>query len=147
MVNTWVFFADGQIFGIDTFTSELKKLLSQWDSHGELVPNNFEVIENQIIIIDAKPGATSGCSIDALHKIVDALLKQYGCTLLASSEVVYRENGKIVHVDFRKIPELLRSGLISSDTIVFDVQSRISGDFFWEKPLRHTWLSKFLQLA
>ncbi|MCZ2355222.1 MAG: hypothetical protein LC115_00820 [Bacteroidia bacterium] len=148
MVSTWIFVSDKKIPETETFLTDLKQRLSSWDSHGELVPNSFELIENQIIIVDAQPGATSGCSRDALHKIVNTLLALYDCTMLPSSEVIYRANDQsIQNVDFRKVPEMLQNNTMTSDTIIFDAHTRISGDTSWEKPLKNTWLAKFLQPA
>ena len=59
--------------------------------------------------------------------------------------VVYDKNEEPIVVHSSKITELLQSGEINNETLIYDNTINSSLQWAeWKKPLKNTWLSKYL---
>ncbi|MDX2250040.1 MAG: hypothetical protein SF052_24870 [Bacteroidia bacterium] len=148
---TW-FFALGQ-----PLSSEKKKavqhsfeqFLSQWKTHGTPVDGLVDLRYDRFVIVQADPSANrpSGCSIDSLKRGISAVLREEKLDWLDAGVVFYRDKeGLIRSVFFREIPDLVKSGELTPDSIVFDHSLDQSDDLSkWEVPLKNTWLKRYFK--
>lgn len=101
---------------------ELGRFLPQWASHGTSVQAVFTVLFSRFGITAAHGEAgISGCSTDSLVRNFKALKTAHGLDGLNGGLVHYRDpEGKIHSVDHSQFREVVKSGLISSHTRVFN---------------------------
>ena len=139
----WVFAASHPI-GADGETDLLATVdqwLSEWKAHGMPLHCAREWRESRFLAIgvDQNTEGASGCSIDALFRVLQGLERTLGTRLLAGGRVFYRnEEGQVVCTDrafFRKL-----SG-IHDETRVFDTTITTVGEYrrAFERPLRESW--------
>ena len=127
---------------------DFQAFTDQWKSHGTPVTGLIQVKYKRFVIAQASPNAArpSGCSIDSLRRGIDQILAQHRIAHLDPSQVFFRtENGEIRHADFRQIPQLISTGEIQTDSLVFDHSLSHSDDLSkWEVALHTTWLARYL---
>ena len=101
---------------------------------------------DHFLVVQAVPGTTSGCSIDAMTKGVEGILSRTSVDVLGPDQVFFREkDGTIAHLDFRNIKAAVLSGRLTADSTVFDASMGQGSDLRkWEVPLSATWMSRFL---
>ncbi len=120
----------------------------QWKTHGTPVNGLIRLHHDRFVVIQAREddGRPSGCSIDSLRRGVTEILSNHQLPWSDGSEVSYRDgNGEIHLVHFQQIPSLLAAGTLQPDSIVFDHTLKNSDDLSqWERPLKDTWLKRFL---
>jgi hypothetical protein len=123
------------------------KFVNSWTAHEQKLKASFEIYKDRILIIKVDESAynASGCSIDKQLQFIKQLEKDLGVELLNRLVVAYEDGNKIKVVHSSKIKELLQKVEINENTLVFD--STISSSVHlpeWKKPLKNTWLSKYL---
>ncbi len=121
---------------------------AQWKSHGTPVGGLIRLLHDRFVVIQAKDDEDrpSGCSIDSLRRGVTAILEQRGLGRADGGEVFYRnEQGDIEMVHFQKISQLVESGALCADSLVFDHSMNNTDDLSnWEVAMKHTWMKRYL---
>ncbi|MFN0202102.1 MAG: hypothetical protein ACKVTZ_11315 [Bacteroidia bacterium] len=133
---------------IASLTQAFDGFLANWKSHGTPVTSNIQFYHQHFIVIQAElhGGQPSGCSIDSMKKSVGEILQAQQLAETDAAQVFYQNvAGELASVHFKEIAQLLQSGELSAETMVFDHTLNQTGDFSqWEKPLKDTWLKRFL---
>ena len=139
----WVFAASHPI-GADGETdllSTVDEWLRGWQAHGAPLLCAREWRESRFLAIgvDQNTEGASGCSIDALFRVLQGLERTLGTRLLAGGRVFYRnEEGQVMCTDrayFRKMPG------VNDDTRVFDTTVTSVGEYrrAFERPMSESW--------
>lgn len=139
----WVFAASHPI-GADGETDLLATVdawLERWHAHGAPLHCAREWRESRFLAVgvDQSTEGASGCSIDALFRVLQGLEQTLGTRLLAGGRVFYRnEEGQVMCTDrayFRKLTG------ITDDTRVFDTTLTNAGEYrrAFERPVRESW--------
>ena len=121
--------------------------VNSWSAHEQKLNATFEIYKNQILIfkVDESVYNASGCSIDKLTHLIQALEKTFSTELLNRFLVAYDDKDSVSVVHSSKIKELLESGDIDKNTIIYDNTISSSEQLNeWRKPLNQTWLCKYL---
>ncbi len=121
--------------------------VNSWAAHDQQLNASFEIYKNRILIfkVDESVYNASGCSIDKLTHLIQSLEKTFSIELLNRFLVAYDDKDSVRAVHSSKIKELLESGAIDKNTIVFDNTISSSEQLNeWRKPLNQTWLCKYL---
>lgn len=128
--------------------------LAGWHAHGRPVVGARDLRLDQFLLVAADERATgvSGCSIDALYRVLKEAERELQVGLLDSSLVFYRDGDGTVRATSRPdFSELVRDGAVDEDTPVFDNTIRDVGSLRneqWEKPLSKSWHARaFLDRA
>lgn len=132
---------------LQQLTENCNSFVSGWTAHEVKLTASFEIYKKQILIIKVDETAynASGCSIDKLHRFIKDQETQFGIELLNRLMVAYEVNEEPVIVHATKIKDLLSSGAIHENTLVFDNTITSSLQWSkWKKPLKNTWLNKYL---
>ncbi|HUE96551.1 MAG TPA: hypothetical protein VMN39_07815 [Longimicrobiaceae bacterium] len=145
--RAWVFGAVQPVLGRDAeqMINHVDGFVHGWVAHGEPVIGSCDWRYDRFLLVAADERATgvSGCSIDALFRILKAVEREFGVTLLDSSPVWYRdESGLITAVPRAEFRKLVRGGEVGPDTIVFDNTVSTVGQIEggeWERPLCESW--------
>jgi len=148
MQHTWVFQLAKEIAGqeADRLMQRMDAFLSQWKAHGTPVPGTAEIQFQRFLVVQALPGSTSGCSIDAMTREVHQILGEMGVEIWGPETVFFlEENGQLGWVDFRNLESICQSGQLHAESIVFDSSLGQQGDIrLWKVPLKSTWMNRFL---
>ena len=143
--RVWVYQADKELTDIQA--SELRILLNkfaaEWTAHNNQLKAKAEVRYNRflILIVDENQAGASGCSIDKSVNFMKQVEQQYGINLFDRFNMAYREGEKVLSAPREEFEELLRSGKINSQTIVFNnlVQDLQQLENKWEVPFKDSW--------
>lgn len=103
-------------------TEKLYDFLATWVAHGKALSSSFKIEKNQFIIIcvDEEKEVASGCSIDALGKIMREIDEEYQLGLFDRMKASYLENGEVKTLQLVDFKNKVRNGEISKEIQVFD---------------------------
>lgn len=121
----WVFAAHRALDPDETRTllDRVDAFLEEWNAHGHPLAGGRDWRHDRFLFVavDERTAPPSGCSIDALHRILKELEPQLGATLTDHVDVVYRDDaGAIRRVDRPTFARLAREGEVDLETTVFD---------------------------
>ena len=145
----WVFGASEPITGAaeSALLSAVDGWLDGWQAHGQPLVCGRDWRDSQFLVIgvDQRTAGASGCSVDALFRVLRDLETSHGASLLGGGRVFYRDStsgrGAIRCVDRASFVRLGREQAVGSDTTVFDTAITDAGTYraFFEKPLAESW--------
>ena len=122
---------------------KLYDFLSGWAAHGKPLSSSFKIEKNQFIVIcvDEEKEAASGCSIDALGKIMRDLDTEFNLGLFDRMKASFVENGEIKTLKLQDFKKGLKDGSISKDIEVFDFSKGTYVAFLSDflLPLKRSW--------
>ncbi|KFF14534.1 hypothetical protein N6B72_05805 [Chryseobacterium soli] len=103
-------------------TEKLYDFLAGWAAHGKPLSSSFKIEKNQFIIIcvDEEKEMASGCSIDALGKIMREIDAEYQLGLFDRMKASFVEDGTVKTLKLQEFKSKLRSGELSKEIEVFD---------------------------
>lgn len=118
--------------------------LAQWSAHGVPLTCARDWRDDRFLLIgvDQRDTGASGCSIDALFRILQQLERPLGTALVAGGRVFYRDaSGAVQCVDRATYAARARAGAIGHDTQVFDTTVTSVGDVRarFERPASASW--------
>ena len=123
------------------------RFVKSWTAHDLLLHSVFEIYKNRILLVkvDESMQAASGCSTDKLSRFIKETEQKFGIELLNRLLVAIKKEDGIEIVHASKIGELLASGLIKEDSVIYNTAAANSEELsHWEKPLKDTWLKKYM---
>lgn len=130
------------------FNIRCQDFVSHWTAHEVSLDASFELFQNRLLIFKVNEDKynASGCSIDKQVRFVKELEQAFSLELLNRLLVAYESNGTIEVVKQSQIGDLLSSGKINENTLVFNNTISQSSDLLanWKQPLNKTWLSKYI---
>lgn len=124
-----------------------KKFVEGWTAHEQQLTGDFTIFKGRIIIVTVNENvnAASGCSIDKLTRFIKQLESEFGLELMNRLLVAYGNKGKVNVIHSSKVKELLNSGEITGNTIIYNTSVSNQEELKnWEQPLKNTWLNKNL---
>ncbi len=121
----WVFAASDRIAGerVSGLLDAVDEYLAGWKAHGEPLTCAREWRDDRFLVIavDQSTAGASGCSIDALFRILQQLQGRVGTSLVGGGRVFYRNRAGSVDAATRAdFSSRAVAGELDADTIVFD---------------------------
>ncbi|MBK6486874.1 MAG: hypothetical protein IPF98_08400 [Gemmatimonadetes bacterium] len=118
--------------------------LDVWAAHGEPLTSARTWRDRHFLVIglDQSTAGASGCSIDALFRILHGLEQPLGTSLVTGGLVFYRDaRGTVQCVDRATFSARARAGEIDGDTPVFDTTLTTLGELReqFERPANRSW--------
>jgi hypothetical protein len=144
--KVWVFAARDPLRGepAELLLREVDAWLGQWQAHGTPLTCGRDWRDDRFLAIgvDQTMAGASGCSIDALYRVLQRLQPALGTSLLAGGQVFYRDPGGAVQAaDRPAFARLRQAGLVTDATPVFD--TALTDAAAWrgafERPLGESW--------
>ncbi|MEO7216644.1 MAG: hypothetical protein ABI026_00445 [Gemmatimonadaceae bacterium] len=142
----WVFGSEAQLSAESesTLLAAVDEYLDGWRAHGSplTVARDWRDARFLAIAVDQRDEAASGCSLDALFRILHGLEKELGSSLLGNARVYYRAAGGAIRVTDRVgFAELSQQGTVDAATRVFDLSVQTVGDWQqrFELPAASAW--------
>jgi len=142
----WVFPADRplQEWEEERFLSRVDAFLDQWNAHGSPLEAGREWLFGRFLLVgvDESNAPPSGCSIDAMARVLKESGAELGVNFLDHGSVWFRQDGAVRRATRSEFQALADAGEVDSDTPVFDhsvtrLSSLSEGE--WEKPAGASW--------
>jgi len=141
----WIFAADRPLAAEEqqTLLEAVDAFLDEWAAHGVPLAAARELRYGQFLFVavdESRTGA-SGCSIDAMTRVLADLERRLGVELVNHAPVLYRGGSSVVRLDRAAFTERVRRGDVAPDTIVFNNTLSRVGDLStkWEVAARDSW--------
>jgi hypothetical protein len=143
--RVWIYQSDRELY--DEQVKELQEILNnftaEWTAHNHQLKAKAEIRYNRflILVVDESQAGASGCSIDKSVNFMKKIEQQFGIHLFDRFNLAYREGEKVLSTPRHHFEELLKSGKINTDTIVFNnlVQDLQQLETKWEVPFKNSW--------
>lgn len=132
--RVWVFGSSEQLTA-DAQRALLESVddyLSDWRAHGSPLTAARDWRDGRFLAIglDQRNENASGCSLDALYRILRDLEPHIGASLLGNARVYFRAAGGAIGVTDRAgFAALAQEGSISADSRVFDLSVQTAEDW------------------
>ena len=146
VARVWIFGAERPLVEAERarVLDEVDAFIGQWAAHDVALTTARALRYDQFIFVavDERAVGASGCSIDALVRRMKALQAELGVELVNHVPVLYRDGAAIARVSRERFADLVESGSISQDTVVFDNTVTTVGavrDGRWELPAANSW--------
>jgi hypothetical protein len=143
--RVWIYQSDRELYEdeVKQLHEILNKFAAEWTAHNHQLKAKAEIRYNRflILIVDENQAGASGCSIDKSVNFIKRLEQEFGITLLDRFNLAYREGEKVLSAPRDEFEDLLRSGKINSNTIVYNnlVQNLEQLETKWEVPFKESW--------
>ena len=137
---------------ISIVTEALHAFIGTWNTHGIPVQGVFAIRYDRLVILCVQGNsAVSGCSIDSSVRLFKNLKGNNGLNALNHNLVFYKsEDKRVKSAERENFQELLRSSIVSGNTLVFDNTVETAGEIrrgLWELPLKKSWHAKVFDLC
>ncbi len=135
---------------VQSLLDRVDGFLSSWAAHGHPLAAARNWVEGRFLMVgvDDQVEPPSGCSIDALLRILAEVEREIGVEILGNAPVWYRDvEGAPVRVSRPMFKERAALGSIDGDTPVFDLTLTRVGDLRagrFERPARDLWHARLL---
>ena len=132
--RVWVFAASDRVTG-DPAAQLLDAVdgwLADWKAHGEPLTSAREWRDDRFLVIgvDQSTAGASGCSIDALFRILQSLQRRLGTSLVGGSRVFYRNRaGDVESATRADFAARSAAGDVDADTVVYDPSLTTAADY------------------
>ena len=121
------------------------RFLEEWAAHGSPLTGACQLLEERFLMVGVDEASVppSGCSIDAMVRVLSALEDTMGVALVNHGAIFYRSSsGEVVRVERAEFRRLAEEGNVEPSTAVFDTTLTRVGrlrDGGWELPASETW--------
>ncbi len=118
--------------------------LARWKAHGAPLAAGRAWLHDRFLAVAVDESVTppSGCSIDALVRMLKELEAEIGAKLVDNAPIHYRSSRGVERVSRGRFRELADAGEVTPDTPVFDNTVTRLEEFRggkWEGPARRSW--------
>lgn len=151
--RVWVFQADR--FLTDDETEIVRRTMIEfiptWASHGNELYGDFFIADNLFLIVgvDELKSPTSGCSIDALNRVVRKIGNELAVDFFDRLRVVYLDNQQTIQiVPLNEFTALMKRDEVRQSTIVFNnlIETKSELETKWKSPVKNSWHKNLLQI-
>jgi len=119
-----------------------------WAAHGAALDASVDVLHDRFVVVavDEVQAMASGCSIDKSVGFIKQLEYDLNLMLTDRMIVVFERNNALASCRLQELPELVKEGVISADTVVYDDLVSTVGELNerFRVPLRSSWMQRFL---
>ncbi|MEO6851164.1 MAG: ABC transporter ATPase [Mucilaginibacter sp.] len=143
--RVWIYQSDKELSAEQSvqILDQLNDFASEWTAHNHQLKAKAEVRYNRflILVVDESQAGASGCSIDKSVNFMKKLEQQFGINLFDRFNFAYRDGEKVLSAPRHEFEELLKSGTLNTDSIVFNnlVQNLDELQTKWEVPFKDSW--------
>ena len=151
--RVWVFGTDRKLdeAEVSVLLGAVDDFLPQWAAHGTPLRSRRAWLRGRFLVVaaDVKAALPSGCSIDALVRVVQGVEERIGARLVGGAAVWYQDReGRVRRATRPEFRALGRSGEVTFETVVFDTSVTALGDVTagrWEGPAGERWHAALLR--
>jgi len=143
--KVWVYQAS-EVFDNQTAQSivdKAKSFVQQWTAHDQELKASVEVLNNLFLVfaVDEGHNDASGCSVDKKVRFIQNLESELGLHFFDRMRIAWKSGEEIRIATFDRFGELLQTGEVGDDTIVFNnlVANLEELRNRWEVPFEKSW--------
>ncbi len=143
--RVWIYQSDKELTDEQAsgLLQSLNKFATEWTAHNHQLKAKAEVRYNRflILIVDESQAGASGCSIDKSVNFLKKMEQEFNINLFDRFNFAYREGNEVLSAPRLQFEELLKSGKINNQTIVFNnlIQDLAQLQTKWEVPFKDSW--------
>lgn len=149
MKKIWIYQAD-RIFSPDESARIMERVgpfISSWTAHGSALEGKGHLKHDLFLIleVDEEQAGVTGCSIDKSVHFIKSLEQEFNVNFFDRLKIAYRDETHAIQLADRSVfEELIKSGIVHSQTIVFNnILTHASElESNWEIPFQDSWHSK-----
>lgn len=152
--RVWVFGSADELSSESTvmLLADVDEYLAGWRAHGSplTVGRDWRDARFLAIGVDQRDENASGCSLDALFRVLQGLEPRIGSSLLGNARVYFRARGGEVQVTDRAgFASMAQSGSIDAGSAVFDLSIQTAGEWRhrFETAASNAWHQALLPVA
>ncbi len=141
----WIYQSNRELNNVELKRIEqvLNNFTAEWTAHNNQLKATAEVRYNRFIIltVDESQAGASGCSIDKSVNLMKSLEQEFNINLFDRFNIAYRDTEGITSASRNEFEELIRKGIINSETIVFNnlVSTLQDLNTKWEVSFKNSW--------
>jgi len=149
--RVWIYQCNRELSSDETKSIKQRtdQFIYDWASHGTALSAQIEIFYNVflVVFVDEEIANASGCSIDKSFQLVKDLETEFDISLLDRMVIAYRKDQKINLCRIDEFEGLIKKGVITEDTIVFNnlVDRKVDFDSKWEVLIKDSWHNRLLQ--
>lgn len=143
--RVWIYQSNKKIDDVlaNEINKEVKNFTQGWTAHTKKVIADGAVLFNHFIVLaaDEQQVQVSGCSIDSSVKFIQHLQEKYNLNFFDRLYTTYYYNNEVKGADKDTLQQMLDSGTINADTLVFNnlIQTVEQLQNQWLIPLKNSW--------
>jgi hypothetical protein len=143
--RVWVYQSDRKLTDAEALQIQIRldNFTTGWTAHNNQLLAKAEIRYNRflILIVDESQAGASGCSIDKSVNFMKQLEQQFGINLFDRFNLAYRDGEEVLSVPRHQFEELLKTGKINTETVVFNnlAQNLTELQTKWEVPFKDSW--------
>lgn len=127
------------------------EFIPTWASHGNELYGDFFIADNLFLIVgvDELKSPTSGCSIDALNRVVRKIGNELAVDFFDRLRVAYLDNQQTIQiVPLNEFTALMKRDEVRQSTIVFNnlIETKSELETKWKSPVKNSWHKNLLQI-
>ena len=141
----WIYQSDRELTTNEQaiLQAELEKFVSEWTAHNVALSGSFEILHGRfiVIMIDESKTSASGCSIDKCFNFLKKMESLLNVNLMNRLLLAYKDQNEIRLLPKNKFEELLKSGQLTEETIVFNnlIEKKSDLKTKWQVPVKESW--------
>lgn len=141
----WIYQSDRELTTNEQaiLQAELEKFVSEWTAHNVALSGSFEILHGRfiIIMIDESKTSASGCSIDKCFNFLKKMESLLNVNFMNRLLLAYKDQNEIRLLPKNKFEELLKSGQLTEETIVFNnlIEKKSDLKTKWQVPVKESW--------
>lgn len=151
--RVWVFQANRFLTEADVslIQKNMKEFIPTWAAHGNELYGDFQIADNLFLIVgvDESKSPTSGCSVDALTRVIKKTGEEISVDFFDRLRVAYvDEHQKIQMVPLNEFKSLLKSDTVRQSTTVFNnlIETKADLETKWKTPVKNSWHKNLIQI-
>jgi len=147
--RVWIYQSDKELTAEQTqkLQGELNSFVQSWTAHNRQLTAAAMVKYNRFImlLVDEDQAGATGCSIDKSVHLMKQIEQEYHINLFDRFNLAYRTDSGIASAPRAEFEELIKTGVIDENTILFNnmVQTLTDLQTKWEVPLKDSWHMQF----
>ncbi len=151
--RVWIYQSNRELSATETEQIELQleDFTQTWTAHNQQLLASGFINYNRFIVlmVDESNAGASGCSIDKSVHFIQSIEKQFSINLFDRMNIAYKLDYKVESVSASDFEKLILSGLVNSETIVFNnlVNNKLELATNWELPIAKSWHANYFAKA
>src|ERR1700712_3512968 len=122
--RVWIYQSDKKLSDADALRLQvqLDNFTTGWTAHNHQLKAKADIRYNRfiVLVVDESQAGASGCSIDKSVNFMKQVEQEFGINLFDRFNLAYRSDSEVLSVNRDEFEELLKSGTINNDTIVYN---------------------------
>lgn len=125
-----------------------KYFIQSWTAHQAELNASVALFHNFFIVfaVDESYNESSGCSVDKLNHFLKVIEQKTGLDFFDRLKIAYLDDQSVKLESMHTLPEMITSGKLNKDTIIFDNLITNLEQFRknWKTPIKNSWVSNVI---